>query len=186
VGATQFLLLPDARTTGIESAELLRAGAPNYFADAWDSRSWVERFAARQLTRDWISLAINSEQARTQNQLHIHMDCVRADVRQALSDHAGDIGEKWAAFPVPLAGHYYSAMRIFGANLEPTNPLTLLADGLPGARAAMGLQTLVVVGTVIDERPGFVLLADHVDATTGDRAGGEELQDHTSCPAANP
>ncbi|MET0331942.1 MAG: CDP-diacylglycerol diphosphatase, partial [Dyella sp.] len=34
-GPAQYLLIPTARITGIESPLLLRAGAPNYFAAAW-------------------------------------------------------------------------------------------------------------------------------------------------------
>jgi CDP-diacylglycerol pyrophosphatase len=65
------------------------------------------------------------------------------------------------------------------------DPFTLLADGLEGARAGMGLQTLVVVGATDPAgRPGFVILTDRADADTG--AGGEELQDHDSCPPPLP
>ncbi len=43
VGLTQYLLIPVARLMGIESAELLLPGAPNYFADAWRERGYTER-----------------------------------------------------------------------------------------------------------------------------------------------
>ena len=36
------------------------------------------------MPRDDISLAVNSVYGRSQNQLHIHIDCVRSDVRNAL------------------------------------------------------------------------------------------------------
>ncbi|WAJ45971.1 CDP-diacylglycerol diphosphatase [Mycobacterium sp. Aquia_216] len=185
-GATQFLAIADTRITGIESPQLLRPGTPNYFADAWQARSWVERTVGRSLPRDWISLAINSVQGRTQNQLHIHIDCVRADVRQILIDRAADISSVWAPLPMPLAGHTYSAVRVVSENLDLVNPFKVLADGLAGARADMGSQTLAVVGTFFDKRPEFVLLADHADAATGDTGSSEELQDHTSCPPTSP
>jgi CDP-diacylglycerol pyrophosphatase len=101
VGATQYLLIPTARIDGIESPQIIAADAPNYFADAWHARSFTEQRAGRALSRDWISLAINSADARTQDQLHIHIDCVRAEVRQALAAHVDDIGPTWAPFPVP-------------------------------------------------------------------------------------
>jgi CDP-diacylglycerol pyrophosphatase len=85
---------------------------------------------------------------------------------------------------VPLAGHSYSAIAVGGENLDAVNPFTLLADGVPGARSAMGDQTLVVVGaTGPDGEPGFVILADRADMATGDKAGGESLQDHQTCAA---
>jgi len=55
---------------------------------------------------------------------------------------------------------------------------------VPGARAAMGQNTLVAVGAVIDDgRLGFIILAWQADPAAGDMAGGEELQDHRSCAA---
>ena len=67
------------------------------------------------------------------------------------------------------------------------NPFVLLADGMPGARADMGINTLVVVGaTEVRGGPGFIVLADRADGETGDFAGGEALQDHESCPAPLP
>ena len=42
------------------------------------------------------------------------------------------------------------------------------------------MHTLVIVGaTFPDNTSGFVLLDDHADLAAGDRASGEELQDHT-------
>jgi CDP-diacylglycerol pyrophosphatase len=182
VGDRQFLLIPTAKVTGIESPELLAPDAPNYFAAAWRARSFVDEKAGFALPRDWVSLAINSEDARTQDQLHIHVDCVRLDVLDALARHAADIGPVWAPFPVPLAGHRYSAIAVDGEDLA-VDPFQLLADGIPGARDDMGSQTLVVVGAYLPGgRPGFVILADHVDVASGDVAGGEALQDHDACP----
>ena len=182
VGDRQFLLIPTARVTGIESPELLAPDAPNYFADAWRARSFVDERAGFTLPRDWVSLAINSEDARTQDQLHIHVDCVRADVAEALAVHADAIGPAWAPFPVPLVGDEYSAIAVEGEDLD-VNPFQLLADGIAGAREDMGRQTLVVVGAYLPGgRSGFVILADHVDVALGDTAGGEALQDHAACP----
>jgi CDP-diacylglycerol pyrophosphatase len=183
-GRTQYLVIPTARVTGIEDPQLLRPGAANYFADAWRERSWTERAAGRTLPRDGLSLSINSPYARSQNQLHIHIDCLRPDVRQALSRAAPALGERWAPLPMPLAGHHYWARRVLGRDLDGRNPFELLAAGKPGARQAMGEQTLVVAGAVFGGgRPGFILLDDQLDLATGDHAGGEELQDHTCAQA---
>ena len=47
-----------------------------------------------------LCLELNSAASRTQNELHIHIDCVRADVHEALAAHAGHIGATLAPFPV--------------------------------------------------------------------------------------
>jgi CDP-diacylglycerol pyrophosphatase len=186
VGATQILLIPTARVVGIESPGLLAPGAPNYFAFAWQARIFVERVLHRALPRTDIALAVNSARGRSQNQLHIHVDCVRPDVRSALRVMSAAIGDAWQPLSLPLAGHRYIGRRLDGAELGDRNPLKLLADGWPAARADMGDQTLVVVGAVFaNGDPGFLLLDDHVNAAPGDLASGEELQDHT-CAVAKP
>jgi len=84
---------------------------------------------------------------------------------------------------VPLAGHRYSAIAVEGEDLDAVNPFQLLADGVAGAGSDMGAQTIVVVGAYGRAgQPGFIVLADHVDVAAGDTAGGEALQDHSSCP----
>ncbi len=183
VGRTQYLLIPTVRVSGIESPAVLTASAPNYFADAWGARHFVEDRALHHLPRDAIGLAINSVSGRTQNQLHIHVDCMRIDVTAALREHAAAIGTSWSKFPVPLVGHDYVAMRIDQAELGSTNPFVLLADGVPAARADMGHYTLVVVGSTVQGRDGFVVLAGRAAPATGDWGAGEQLQDH-ACAAA--
>ncbi|MFY9762169.1 MAG: CDP-diacylglycerol diphosphatase [Xanthobacteraceae bacterium] len=178
-GATQFLLIPTQQISGIESRALLAPSATNYFADAWCARRLVEKALGHAMPRDTLSLAINSELARTQNQLHIHIDCVRADVRDELRRERSEIGWRWRPLPGLLAGHRYRAVRVSGSTLAGHNPFKLLAWGVPGARADMGHHTLVVVGMQYAHRgAGFVILDDHVDPAHGDNAGGEELQDH--------
>ncbi len=178
-GATQFLVLPTAKITGIESPDILAPDATNYLAMAWLTEPRVEAILRRALPRDGLSLAVNSIDGRSQNQLHIHVDCLDAGVRELLRQHAADIGAQWAPFPVMLKGHLYQAMRVAGAWLSEKNPFRLLADGVPGAAADMGHQALVVAGaTSPDGQPGFILLAGHVDLLAGNRGNAEELQDH--------
>ncbi|HXX37209.1 MAG TPA: CDP-diacylglycerol diphosphatase [bacterium] len=184
VGATQFLLIPTARITGIESPLLLAPDAPNYFAFAWEARSYIDNVLHRTMPRDDISLAVNSVSGRTQDQLHIHIDCVRADVRDALRKNGGTIRDKWAPFPVPLGGHRYIAMSVEGEQLGQANPFKLLAEGWPIAKADMADQTLVVVGgTFSDSRAGFFVLDDRADPAKADKGSGEDLQDH-NCAVA--
>lgn len=183
VGKTQFLLIPTARVGGIESPQVLQPDAPNYWQAAWQARRYVDDRAHRQLPRDAIGLAINSVSGRTQNQLHIHVDCMRLDVVAALREHAAAIGSQWAKFPVPLVDHGYLAMRLTQAELTGVNPFVLLADGVPDARSDMGHFTLVVVGDTYQGKDGFVLLAGRANPATRNWGSGEELQDH-ACAAA--
>jgi CDP-diacylglycerol pyrophosphatase len=185
IGDTQYLLMPTAKITGIDDPAVLAPGARNYFADAWAERQFTEDAAKRALPREDLSLAINSVTARSQNQLHIHIDCLRPDVRDALVRGQASIGDQWAPFPEPLAGQHYRAMRVMGETLDGADPFRLVVDGIPGAGAAMGKQTIVIAGATFAGKSGFVILSDTADITTGDRGGGEDLQDH-SCALAKP
>jgi CDP-diacylglycerol pyrophosphatase len=188
-GAEQFLLIPTARLRGIESPEILRAGAPNYFADAWAQIPLVEAQLHRVLPREDMSLAINSPFGRSQDQLHIHIDCIGPQVHDALAAELASIGTNWADLRTPLAGHRYRAMRITGERLGSVNPFRLLAASLAHPAREMRWHTLVLVGARLPGArapgPGFVLLDGQVDLLRLDRASGEELQDH-SCALARP
>jgi CDP-diacylglycerol pyrophosphatase len=184
VGATQFLVLPTARIGGIESPALLAADAPNYMQDAWAARSFVAARAPHPLSREDISLAINSVFGRSQNQLHIHVDCIDPKVRAALARHLDAIGDAWRPFPETLAGHAYIARRLLASDLAGVNPFLLLAEAAPDARAHMGAYTLFLTGASFAGKPGFILLADRADPLRGDFGSGESLQDHACALAA--
>ncbi|MGH6674561.1 MAG: CDP-diacylglycerol diphosphatase [Xanthobacteraceae bacterium] len=184
-GTSQFLLIPTRRMSGIESRSLLEPRAVNYFADAWTARTFTEAALGKKMPRDVLSLAINSEYGRTQNQLHIHIECIRNDVRETLRRERDHIGPRWTLLTRPLAGHRYRALRIMGITLAGHDPFDLLARGIPGARAAMGHYTLVVVGMRFRGKSGFVVLEHRADLVRGDTGSGEELQDH-ACALARP
>ncbi|MDE2199205.1 MAG: CDP-diacylglycerol diphosphatase [Rhodospirillales bacterium] len=172
---TQFLVLPTARITGIEDPALLAPGAGAYFAAAWRARGRIGAILHRAVPDDWVALAVNSPAGRSQNQLHIHVDCVRADVRAALRAQKAAVGPAWAPFPVTLAGEHYSARLLVTRDLAADDPFRLLARS--GAR--MADATLAVIGA----GPGrFYLLSDHIDLAHGDRASAEELL-ASGCPA---
>jgi len=177
-GGIQFLLIPTTRISGIESPSVRGPHATNYFADAWEVRRYMNEVLHQTLPRDYVGLAINSAVGRSQDQLHIHFSCIRADVFEALHKNGGNIGHQWAPLNVSFLGHHYMAMWVAGEQLSPHNPFTLLAEGLPDATRDMGNYTLVVIGfTRAEGTNGFVILTDRVNKKNGDLANGEELLD---------
>ena len=175
-GRTQVLLIPTTRTTGIEDPALLDPATPNYFAHAWQARTYVDKLAGHPLPRDAIALAINPPGNRSQNQLHIHIDCLSSEARETLR-HL-QIGPTWQPLPDPIQGQRYTAIRLDGPTLT-QNPFHLLAEGIEGARADMAAYTLVLIGT---EAPGFILLAGRIGQEGPGH--GEDLQDH-ACALAD-
>ena len=179
-GVAQHLLLPTAKVTGIEDPAVVSPDAPNYFAQAWVAKSFVEARLGGPVPREEMSVAVNSLYGRSQDQLHLHIDCLAFEVRDALRADAPRIGPVWSAHPFTFDGHPYRVMRIDGDSLGGVSPFRRLARGLPGAAHDMGAWTLVLAGArTADGRPGFYLLAARADPASGVAASGEELQDHS-------
>ena len=184
-GRTQYLVIPTARVTGIESAALLAPGSPNYWAAAWGARNLVEDRIGRPVPREDIGLAVNSVNGRSQNQLHIHVDCVQAGVRDALHGDMRRIGAGWTTVVLGRFHHHYRAKWLAGAELGDRDPFKILAATDHAARADMGDETLAVLGAArANGAPGFILLSDPGDGSPQDQGAAEELLDH-SCAIAN-
>jgi CDP-diacylglycerol pyrophosphatase len=184
-GASQYLVMPTIRITGIEDPRLLAPDAVDYFTPAWHARRLVEQRLGTSLSREDVSIAINSIYGRSQDLLHLHVDCVRADVRDALRTALPAIGHDWSRHLLKLAGHGYHAVRIDGDEGVAPSPFLLLAQGLHVAPADMGAWTIVLVGaTFADGQKGFVLLAARADPSAGYDGSGERLQDHDCAVAA--
>ena len=182
-GVAQHLLMPTAKITGIEDGALLEPGAVNYFAEAWDERRLVEDRVGHPLSRSRISIAVNSIYGRSQDQLHLHIDCLDPTVGRTLqAAHIPRTG-RWADHSIELKGHPYRVRWLEAGELASTNPFKLLAGAMPGARGGMGAWTIALVGaTGPDGAQGFYLLADRADPAAGDPGSAEELQDH-ACAA---
>jgi CDP-diacylglycerol pyrophosphatase len=177
VAASHLLLIPTMRVDGIESPGLLAAEAPNYWEYAWEARDRLSGAAGAPLPRDDVGLAVNSAQARTQDQLHIHIGCIRPDVRAALQVYEAQIKTDWSRLPFGVAGHRYRILRVKGDDLLASNPFKLLADGIAPARGDMASQTLVVVGAQFrDGTNGFYLL--NASSSPARPATGENLLDY--------
>ena len=177
VGSGHLLLVPTVPIRGIESSELSASTAPNYLQFAWESRVLLDRVGGEVLSRDRIGLAINSPMGRTQDQLHIHIGCLRPEVQTELRRfETAPVGE-WSTTGARLRGHQYRVLRLERDSLDGVNPFQLLAEGVAAARQEMVAQTLVVVGAVFaGGRDGFYLLNDSIWGR--DRATGEELLDY--------
>ncbi len=173
-GGAHFLLIPTQTIAGIESPQLESPDAPNYFSAAWQARDLITAAVGHRVPREAVGLAVNPVHARSQDQLHIHIECLRPDVFRSLHAATGRLFGAWS--PLMIGGVNYEALRIMGAELDGTNPFALLAARMPQPHA-MGDYTLVLAGMQFESGPGFVLLA-------GTGPAGELLLDSTCAIAA--
>lgn len=174
-GPLQYLLMPTYRINGIESPLLLQPHTPNFFWQAWQSRGVMGKLRGSPLPDNAISLTINSRIGRTQNHFHIHMSCLRNDVRIQLDSEATSISSRWLEIPGGLRGHRYLARRVTEAELVQRSPFLMLAEEVPDARDHMGRYSLAMVQQADGS---FVLLATQRDLFAFNRASAEEIQDH--------
>ncbi|GEM_PF-3798693 len=170
----QYLLIPTAQITGIEDPKLSTTNPPFYWQYAWDvvyntlgkpgsPQDYVPLLTAVSgfQYRDQIGLAVNSQDSRSDNQLHIHMSCVKREVREALgqSQYTTLTPGKWSQ-PANLNSSTYkyrvtTADSLSGAN----NPFYLVSQN--GSGQAMAHHTIAVTGKrgggfyIVDSDPGI-------------------------------
>lgn len=178
---SHIVVVPTRRITGIESPVLLQPGIPNYWQAAWAARDYVTGEVPRPLDRQDIGLAVNSAGGRSQDQLHIHVDCIDPAVRRILDAGQDAIGSTWTRVPARMSWHPYWVMRLEQSDLTGVNPIKMVAETLPGASADMMDETVAVLGARFrNGRDGFYLLAGRATRRNG-VAIAEDLLDH-ACP----
>jgi CDP-diacylglycerol pyrophosphatase len=155
-GGAHYLLIPIQTMSGTESAELLDPDLPNYFAEAWNARDLLDAYVGHAVPRNAVGLALNSARAREQDQFHIHIECLRPEVFDALHAAAARISAKWS--PVTVIGSTYQAMRIDDPSLETTRPFDLVAQLSSDARHHLEAYTVLIAGMQYSDAAGFVIL----------------------------
>jgi len=172
-GPLQYLLIPVDKITGIESPRLLSTATPNFFSFAWHDRGVVAQKFGSPIKDTVLSLAINSEYGRTQNQLHIHISCLRPDVRQQLDGLAPTLNAQWK--DVTFLNHHYIVRVLSQAELDQQSVFIRLASEVPDAKNAMGKYGMALTG-LSDGR--LVLMAVERNWLLLNKGSAEEVQDH--------
>jgi CDP-diacylglycerol pyrophosphatase len=166
-GATHYLLIPTARRIGVESPELLRDEEPDYFDDAWAARDRVIAASGHSDVRsDELGLAINSRWGRSQDQLHIHIDFVRPEARDAIRQW---VREGASRPSLELFGHAYRIVHT--DTLQRPSPFQRAATAADTPQQRE-MNTIAVVG---DGASGFYVLLGRADLAGRDRGHAEEV-----------
>jgi CDP-diacylglycerol pyrophosphatase len=156
-GGAHYLLIPLQTFSGVDSAELLDPDLPNYFAEAWSARDLLDSYVGHAVPRTAVGLAVNSPRARDQDQFHIHVECLRPEVFDALHAAAAQLTDKWS--PITVIGLTYQAIRLADKSLDAVRPFDLVAQLSPNARHHLETYTVLIAGMQYSDGAGFAILA---------------------------
>ncbi|MGB7918299.1 MAG: CDP-diacylglycerol diphosphatase [Rhodomicrobium sp.] len=177
-GKSQFLAIATSRISGIESSALEGPTAPNLFGAAWDARTFVFDRLGKVMPRDDVGLAINSALRRSQDQVHIHIDCLKPEARDIISKRATELGSEWSE-ELFIVDAPYRARRLDGLDLSKKNPFDLVAEYLASHGQELRRASIVVAGIGSeDNKPGFIVLLGLADESHLAFGHGENLLDH--------
>src|SRR5215208_1685972 len=147
-----LLVVPTSRIVGIESPELRGQAGSAYLALAWAAR---DKAAGELGPIPWADagMAINSVANRTQDQLHIHVDCLTPQAQASLATAVSALTEQWRAL---WRGVWARIVR--GEDLRATDPFGPSIDRLPLGPSGLSGLNFGVAGIEARGGKGFVLL----------------------------
>ncbi|TXN72837.1 CDP-diacylglycerol diphosphatase [Methylobacterium sp. WL6] len=177
---THVVVMPTDTVVGLEALVLRGERGTAYWRAALAARRFVSDPPKGRIPVAEVGLAVNWAQGRSQDQLHIHLDCIKPRVLAALRTHGHGIRATWAPFAVPLAGDRYVAMRVTAAEAERFNPFAALVR-LPGRQNLRQTSLTAVATPAGDPDPGYYVLAYRAP-----RASAEDLMDHTYSAGGRP
>jgi CDP-diacylglycerol pyrophosphatase len=173
---SEILLVPTTRITGVEDPRAASPKAALFWRRAWEARDLVARGLGRPLGWRDLGLVVNAKPSRTQDQLHIHIDCVKASIAARIASEAARLGDGWSREP-SVEGMAMWARRFGEHDLGRVNPLAAVFDGIPEAREDPAAFGVAVIGATLGGGArGFVLVALRSSRTTG---SAETLLDHS-------
>lgn len=173
VGPLQYLLMPVQRITGIESPLLQQPTTPNFFLFAWQQRHLLSKKHQVEIPDSQLAMTINSVSGRTQNQLHIHLSCLRSDIANQLNHSSENFSDHWQ--PLSLRSHPYLIRTLSPSQLAEESVFIRVAREIPGAEKNMGDYGLALTTL---QNGTLVLLAVKKDLLKANTGSAEELQDH--------
>ena len=177
-GPLQYLVMPTRRVSGVEDPFLLQPDAPAYWAEAWRARRWMAVSQGGPVPREAVSITVNPKWGRSQGQLHLHISCVRPDLRALLQSSPAAQSGTWTTLPGGWQGHAYEVRRVIADDLDGHDLFKEVARQHAGTMDRQGLAAIATRAG--DGRNGFWFLRTQTDlpalwlgAIEGD------VQDHT-------
>jgi len=151
-----LLVVPLSKISGIEAPELRGPAGGAYLSAAWMARGELHNGTD---IKDWesVGMAINSARNRSQDQLHIHVDCLTAQARAGFKTLEPTDG-RWK-----LLSNGVWARVVRTEDLRVPNLFATMLDGLPPGHDGLGAVNLGIAGVrFLNGTHGFVLLISRI------------------------
>jgi len=170
---THAVVIPTNNVVGIEAPELQQDAGYIYWRAALSARSFVTAALMGRLETEDVGMAVNSAGGRSQDHLHIHLDCINTNVKRALQQLGHTIKTEWNEFPLTLAGNRFFAKRIIANEASNFNPFSAVKT-LPMNKIRLEWTSFAVFGeSISDKDAGFYIFAYHAP-----ESHAEKLLDH--------
>ncbi|MCW0379538.1 CDP-diacylglycerol pyrophosphatase [Xanthomonas sacchari] len=153
-GRAHAWLVPTRRITGAADPTLQRQDTPNYFWLAWRARGVLSDLLGAPVPDTAVAIAGDAQTVYSQNQLHLRIACLRADIREQLAVAGPHWDAHWNGYW--LKGRRYYLRTLSEAELAQRSPFLRVAEELPGASGNLGRYGLAL--TMLQDGR-FVLLA---------------------------
>ncbi|MCW0454336.1 CDP-diacylglycerol diphosphatase [Xanthomonas sacchari] len=153
-GRAHAWLVPTRRINGAAKLALQRQDTPNYFWLAWRARGVLSDLLGAPVPDTAVAVVVDAQTLPSQNQLHLHIACLRADIREQLAVAGPYWDAHWNGYW--LKGRRYYLRTLSEAELAMRSPFLRVAEELPGASGNLERYGLAL--TVLQDGR-FVLLA---------------------------
>lgn len=173
-GPIHDLLMPIEKLTGIEEFAG-RGTSSNFFADAWAHALDPKNGIGNPSYNSTIALAVNSQHGRSQNQLHVHIACLKEEISSQLPQILKDIGSDWSPLPATILGHHYIALRLNDDWMTRQDPFQLLAKYTRANNDDLGKYSLALVK---QSHGSYFLLSTRLQLSEFNLGSAGELLDY--------
>lgn len=180
------VLIPTRRVTGVEDPRLFSPDTPNDFAEAWRANALVKTPNGEMPDHDRRLLIVNSGVVRTQDQLHIHIGCLKPDAHRTLAAVAPrlPVGE-WRLVAWFVPHQPFWALRLGRADLDGVDPFQLVFDAFDRVVDDRAKLTIAVAGARVGGQDDLVVLVSYAGAPgSWWPVGAENLLDSRCRPEA--
>ena len=174
IGASHYLVIPVQPVSGVDDARVWSDREHNAWAFGWGAREIVAKAIGRPLPDTLLGLAINAKAARSQDQLHIHLDCISESARDFLA--SGAIDTRWRS--LEFRG------KPVRARLIPSSDPVLAVDPFDVVREDIGANASIADRGVFlgyvrpsQGQAGFVVVDEPVDKAGGANGHASDFLD---------